>query len=90
MAQFAAPHRPVELLAGDDRAESAGHRAEQLELAHRQRQCLARGEHEPLLEPDLKLAGIKDVSGKVRALRVGRHDAQRLSCRVASRCKLVI
>lgn len=62
VAQFAAPDGPVEILTGDDRSEPARHRAEQLELAHRQGQSAASGQHESLLQPDLKLAGIEDLS----------------------------
>src|ERR1700683_662897 len=72
--QVAAPDGPVELLAGYDRAEPPGHRDKEFELAHRQRERLSRGEHKPLLEPNLEPAGIEDL-WDVRTLPDGRHDA---------------
>ena len=89
-AQLAAPHRPVELFAGDDRAEPSSHRHEQFELAYRQRERHSRRQHEALVESDLELTGVQDVSGDVGALGHGGHDAQRRSWNASRRCKLVI
>src|ERR1700722_8853119 len=89
-AKRAAPDGHVELLAGYDRAEAPGQRDEEFELAHGQRQGPAGREDQPFLQSDLELAGVEDISLDVRALRKGRHDAERRTLRRSRSCKLVI
>ena len=55
-AQRAAPHARVEVLAADDPAAAARERDEQAELAHRERQRAAAGEHQAVAGPDLERA----------------------------------
>lgn len=88
--ELSAPDASIEILPCDDRALPSGHSAEQFELSHRQRQGATSCQHETLLEPDLQLARIEDVGGYVRALREGRHDAERRRPGGRRRCKLVI
>lgn len=72
--QVTAPDGPVELLSGYDRAESLGHRDEQFELAHGQRQRTSGRQDEALLQSNLQLASVEDL-WDVRALGDGRHNA---------------
>ena len=76
-AQLAPPYVAVQILARDNGARSPGHRGQELELSDGQGERATGCEHKALLEPDLELAGIEDVSGDIRALQVGRHDAER-------------
>ena len=70
VAQLAAPDGCVQLLAGGDRAEPSSHRHEQLELPHGQAQGAPAREHQPVAEPDLKLARVQRVLALGKALHV--------------------
>ncbi len=82
------PHTVREqLLASDDRADPAGHRDEQLELADRQRERAPGGEHETLAQPDLELAGVQDLGrtsvlcGIAATMRAASHGMDGGSCK---------
>ena len=71
VAQLATPHGAVQLATRNDRAGPPGHRREQLELPHRERQRASVGQHETLVEPDLQFARVQRV--RVRIFHRGRH-----------------
>ncbi len=85
-SQLATPNRFVELLARDDHTRSHHERHEQLVLAHRQREGPPAGQHEPVVQPDLELAGVQDV----REFGESDHRAQARSQPPLDGCKLVI
>ena len=77
LTQLVTPHGPVELLAGDDRAESARHRREELELPDREREGGAPGENEAFRDFDLQLScveRVRPVGRQLGPLDIGRHD----------------
>jgi hypothetical protein len=87
--QIAPPDAAVQLLARDDSAHLPCHRHQQLELAHRQYERLSAGEHEPVAQPDLELAGVQDLGG-VRALWNGHDNAYPRRPFSLPGCKLVM
>jgi hypothetical protein len=76
VAQLASPYSRVQLVSRGDRSDPAGHRYEQLELAHRQAYDAAACEHETVCEPDLKLACVQ----RVIALGKARHIRKAATC----------
>jgi hypothetical protein len=88
--QIAVPDGSVEIFARDDRAEAPRQRDEKFELADREGQGSPGGEHQPLIEANLELAGIEDVRWRVCAFWKGGHDAKRRMPTSLRRCKLVI
>jgi len=72
VAQLATPHSSVQLAARKDRSGPPGHRRQQLELPHRQRQRAPGGQHQALTEPDLQFARVQGV----RVIHRSLHHVQ--------------